>query len=195
MAERVTALDDRAARDRVARVEALLEEVDALRDAAARETATELVEALLDLYGEGLARIVTRVAERDDGELAAAFAGDELVSHLLLLHGLHPQPLGARVRAALDEVRPYLEQHGGDVELLGIVEGVAHLRLQGSCHGCPSSTATLRSAIEEAIHRTAPDIDRIEAEGAVEAPAPAPGLLQIELSDALRCPTELRAPG
>ena len=40
-------------------------------------------------------------------------------SHLLLLHGLHPVPLEARVRAALDEVRPYLESHGGDVELLG----------------------------------------------------------------------------
>jgi Fe-S cluster biogenesis protein NfuA len=191
MAERVTALDDRAARDRVARVEALLEEVDALPDPAARETATDLVQSLLDLYGEGLARVVAHVAARDDGELADAFAQDELVSHLLLLHGLHPQPLQDRVRDALDEVRPYLEQHGGDVELLDVEDGVARLRLQGSCHGCPSSTATLRSAIEQAIHKTAPDIERIEAEGVVE-PEAEPALLQIGLSDALQCPTELR---
>ena len=38
-----------------------------------------------------------------------------------------------RVREALDEVRPYLESHGGDVELLGVEDGVVRLRLQGSC--------------------------------------------------------------
>jgi Fe-S cluster biogenesis protein NfuA len=37
--------------------------------------------------------------------------------------------------------------------------------LQGSCHGCPSSTATLKQAIEEAIFKSAPDVERVEAEG------------------------------
>jgi Fe-S cluster biogenesis protein NfuA len=64
---------------------------------------------------------------------------------------------------------------------------VARLRLQGTCNGCPSSTATLKLAIEEAIYRVAPDIDEIEAEGAVNASPP--GLLQIEMA----CPTELHA--
>jgi Fe-S cluster biogenesis protein NfuA len=80
-------------------------------------------------------------------------------------------------------VRPYLEQHGGDVELLGIDDGVARLRLQGTCNGCPSSTATLKHAIEDAIQRAAPDIEEIEAEGAVEPS----GLLQIEIA----CPPAL----
>ena len=94
----VLALDDRAARERVARVEALLEELEGSAAGVPRERALELVGALLDLYGEGLRRIVTVVAERDGvGALAAAFAGDELVSHLLLLHGLHPVPLERRV--------------------------------------------------------------------------------------------------
>ena len=110
---------DTEARERVGRVEALLEAVDALPDPAARETATDMAAALLELYGEGLARLVGHVAEHDDGRLAAALAGDELVAHLLLLHGLHPVPLEERVRGALDEVRPYLESHGGGVELLG----------------------------------------------------------------------------
>ena len=65
---------------------------------------------------------------------------DELVSHLLLLHGLHPVSLGDRVLDALDEVRPYLESHGGDVELVGMEGPVVRLRMQGSCSGCPSST-------------------------------------------------------
>src|ERR671934_2226492 len=55
-------MDDREARERVARVETLLEEIDSLRDPDAREKATEVVRALLDLYGEGVAGI-----EADDG--------------------------------------------------------------------------------------------------------------------------------
>jgi Fe-S cluster biogenesis protein NfuA/nitrite reductase/ring-hydroxylating ferredoxin subunit len=187
MAETVPALDDRAARERVARVDVLLEELERAGPALPTDLAVELVQALLDLYGEGLARIVAEVAARDDdGALARALAGDELVSHLLLLHGLHPLPLAARVRGALDEVRPYLESHGGDVELLGVEEGVVRLALRGSCDGCASSAATLKLAIEDAIHKAAPDVDAVEAEGAAP-PAPAP-LLQLEISDALRAP-------
>jgi Fe-S cluster biogenesis protein NfuA len=172
-------MDDLMAGERVARVEALLDEVDGF-DPAARDTATELVQALLDLYGEGLARIAAGAPDA-----VAELAGDELVAHLLLLHGLHPVPLEERVRGALDEVRPYLAAHGGDVELLGVSEGVAQLRLQGSCNGCPSSAVTLKLAVEEAIHKAAPDIEGIEAEGAAE---PAPGLLQIEIA----CPVPER---
>jgi Fe-S cluster biogenesis protein NfuA len=161
-------MDDHQARELVARVDALLDDV---RD-------VELVQALVDLYGEGLARIVAH-----DPACIAAVADDELVSHLLLLHGLHPVPLEDRVRGALDGVRPYVEQHGGGVELLSVEGAVARLRLQGSCNGCPSSTATLKGAIEDAIQRAAPEIEQIEAEGAVEPT----GLLQIEIA----CPTPL----
>jgi Fe-S cluster biogenesis protein NfuA len=168
------------------RIEALLEEVEGLADPAARETALELVQELLDLYGEGLARVVGHVAERDDdGTLADALAADELVAHLLLLHGLHPVPLERRVGEALAEVRPYLESHGGNVELLGIEEGVVRLQLQGSCSGCPSSAVTLKLAVEEAIHKAAPDVEEIVA---VDA-APQPGLIQLEVYDA--CPAPL----
>lgn len=175
-------MDDREARERVGRVESLLEGVETLADPVARDMATDVAQALLDLYGEGLDRIVAAVADRDDGTLAEALASDELVSHLLLLHGLHPVPLGARVRDALEEVRPYLASHDGDVELLGIEDGVVRLRLEGSCSGCPSSRVTLKLAIEEAIHKAAPDVREIVAEGAVEeAPSP-PGLVQLQMA-------------
>jgi Fe-S cluster biogenesis protein NfuA/nitrite reductase/ring-hydroxylating ferredoxin subunit len=188
MAEPVLALDDRAARERVARVDALLEDLGGAIGAVPVDTAVELVQALLDLYGEGLARVVAHVAAADaSGALARAFSDDELVAHLLLLHGLHPVALEDRVREALAEVRPYLESHGGDVDLLGIDEGVVRLALRGSCDGCASSTMTLKLAIEDAIHKAAPDVEAVVAEGAAEA-APAPGLLQIQLSDALRAP-------
>jgi Fe-S cluster biogenesis protein NfuA/nitrite reductase/ring-hydroxylating ferredoxin subunit len=152
--------------ERVAQVERLLEEVD--------ESGEALVQALLDMYGEGLRRIV----EHAD---VAALADDELVSHLLLLHDLHPVPVEERVREALESVRPYLESHGGNVELMDVDEGVVHLRLSGSCNGCPSSTMTLKLAIEDAIQRMAPEVERVEAEGVSE-----PGLLQLEVSESLR---------
>ena len=170
-------MDDVQARERVGRVETLLEELEAL-PGPARETATELVSALLDLYGEGLSRIAAA------GAVGAEVASDELVGHLLLLHGLHPVPLTERVTGALDEVRPYLASHGGGVELLGVEAGVVRLRLKGSCSGCPSSTVTLRHAVEEAIQRAAPDIDEIVAEDDPEA---APALVAIDLT----CPVPL----
>jgi Fe-S cluster biogenesis protein NfuA len=180
---------DAVARERIGQVERLLEAVEGLPDAAARDTATELAQALLGLYGEGLERIVEVLAQNDDGALARALADDELVAHLLLVHGLHPVAVENRVRDALATVMPYLESHGGSVQLLGIDEGVVRLRLQGSCSGCPSSALTLKSAIEEAIFKFAPDVEEVRAEGAVEPVAAPSGLLQIE------CPSALRAVG
>jgi Fe-S cluster biogenesis protein NfuA len=153
-------------------VEARLAELERLPDRVARTAATEAIAALLELYGEGLRRLLAL-----EPGLAERAATDDVVAQLLLIHGLHPVPLEARVEAALDEVRPYLRTHGGGVELLGVADGVVHLRLEGTCNGCPSSSATLRSAVEQAIQRLAPDVEGIEAEGAV---APAGGLLQIE---------------
>lgn len=172
-------LEDRAVRERVARMEALLDEIESLPDPKTRALAIETVQGLLELYGEGLARVmahVTAAAAAGGGESAAAaeempadaitraFIDDELVSHLLLLHGLHPVDAAARVEQALEEARPYLASHGGDVELVGIEEGVAHLRLRGSCSGCPSSAQTLTQAVEQAIRKAAPDLAGIEAE-------------------------------
>ena len=177
-------MDDAEAHEAVARVEALLDEVESLPDPHARAKATELVQALLEVYGEGLARVMAHATSGDAPALSQALASDELVSHLLMLHDLHPEAVEDRVLEALDEVRPYLESHGGDVELLGIEEGLVRLRLEGSCSGCPSSTMTLKLAIEEAILKAAPEVERVEAEG-VEEPAPQPKLIQLEVADGL----------
>jgi len=162
-------MDDAEVRELVGRVEGLLEQLD--------PKGIEAVQALVELYGEALARFVA----------GADATQDELLTHLLLVHDLHPVDVETRVRQALDDVRPYLGSHGGDVELLGVADGVAHLRLGGTCNGCPSSTVTLRNAIEEAVMRAAPELERIDAEGVAE---PQPALIQI---GSLQCPTELSA--
>jgi Fe-S cluster biogenesis protein NfuA/nitrite reductase/ring-hydroxylating ferredoxin subunit len=164
-------------RELIGQVEGLLGELESLADPAARDTALETVQAVLELYGSGLERIVESVGPLQ----ATALAGDELVGHLMLLHGLHPVPVEERVRDALEGVRPYLGSHGGDVELIDVVDGVARVRMQGSCEGCPASSMTLKLAIEDAVLKAAPDVDRVEAEDEGAAvPAGSP-LLQIEI--------------
>jgi Fe-S cluster biogenesis protein NfuA/nitrite reductase/ring-hydroxylating ferredoxin subunit len=166
-------MDDHQARERVAAVEALLDETETLPDPGAREHCTELVAELLALYGEALERLVRLVPQ------PGALRDDELVSHLMLVHGIHPVPVEERVRGALEEVRPYLESHGGNVELVSVEDGVVGLRLEGSCSGCPSSAATLTLAVEDAIHKAAPEVEEIRE---ITAPGAAagPDLLQIE---------------
>lgn len=152
--------------------------------------AEELLRHVTDLYGAGLARVV-ELARGECPELVARLGTDDLVGALLVLHDLHPDDLSTRVAAALDSVRPLLAQHGGDVELLAIDAdaGAVLLRLLGSCHGCPSSTVTLRNAVEAAIARAAPEIAYVDVEE--EAPAtPVPVTLRAGPSYE-HCPTEL----
>lgn len=163
------------------RVEGLVRRIESLPDAEARTTALELVQALMDFHSAGLDRLMEIVAGAGDEGYAIfdGFARDELVGSLLLLYGLHPHTLETRVRQALEKVRPYLDSHGGNVELVGIENDVVQLRLQGSCKSCPSSSMTLKLAIEEAIMNAAPDVVRIEAEGATEEATPQTGFVQI----------------
>ena len=97
----------------------------------------------MDLYGEGLVRIFDAIAEDGSEALRSRLVEDGVVASLMLIHDLYPVPLEERVQEALDSVRPYMESHGGNVELLGIEDGVARLRLEGSCHGCAASASTL----------------------------------------------------
>jgi Fe-S cluster biogenesis protein NfuA/nitrite reductase/ring-hydroxylating ferredoxin subunit len=162
---------------RVARVQALTARLEALADPEARAVGDELAEAIVDMYGDGLARIFA-VLDGEDPALAGAraeLAQDGVVASLMLMHGLYPVDLDTRVLEALEEVRPYLESHEGGVELLGVEEGIAHLRLLGSCNGCGASAATLESAVEDALREHAPDLLGISVEGVAPARNVTPG--------------------
>ena len=159
---------DRDFRKRIERVESLIAEVERFPDPEARARTQEVLRTVLELHGAGLERILDKLADTGETGLALIdeLARDELVAAVLLLHGLHPVDLETRVRQALDKVRPLLKSHGGNVELLGLTDGVAHLRMLGSCDGCPSSAMTLKLAIEKALYEQAPDLVAIEVDGA-----------------------------
>lgn len=163
------------------RIESLLDALGA-GGAVARGRAEELVRQVTELYGSGLARILEILDSRGqlDGGTLDALTADELVSSLLVIHGLHPQDVQTRVAAALDSVRPYLGSHGGNVELLDISpEGVVRLRLLGTCQGCPSSSVTLKFAVEEAIESAAPEVTAIEVVEEESRPA-VPAVIPVE---------------
>ncbi len=167
-------------RARMERTETLLAAVDAL-DEPARSTALDAVQAVVELYGDALGRLLAGARAHGGPDAPAAVAADPLVAQLLVVHGIHPVPVEVRIERALDEVRPALRAHGGGVALVGVDGGVVRVRLDGTCNGCPSSATTMRLAVEEAIRRAAPEVERIEAEGE-RAPGPA-------TSPALVCPT------
>ena len=160
---------------RLGRVEELIAALESAPDEGVREQVRELIQTLLELHGTGLERILSVVYDSGIGGSAVIdeLSRDQLVSGLLLLHGLHPLDLETRVRNAIEEVKPRLGLHGGSVELLGVTpEGRVHLKLQGNCHECPSSRLTLRFSIEEALYAAAPDLTGLDVEGLPdEAPA------------------------
>jgi Fe-S cluster biogenesis protein NfuA/nitrite reductase/ring-hydroxylating ferredoxin subunit len=155
----------------MARVEELTGRLEHLEDAAGRDLAEELTSAVVQMYGAGLERIV----ELTDADTRAAFADDQLVASLLMIHDLYPVPIEERVQEALDNVRPYMESHGGNVELLGIEDGIARLRLAGSCKSCRASSSTLELAVRRALENAAPDLEGMDVEGVADEPAPIPG--------------------
>jgi hypothetical protein len=160
--------DARAAGERV---EALLAELRSHAGPQVAQTAEELVSCLVELYGAGLAAIVSILGEDADAgpPLMNRLVADPLVESLLLVHDLHPVDAGTRIRRAIDRVP-------ARAEILGIDDnGVAHLRLQQS--GCGSSAAAARAALEEAVAAAAPELAGADIEVAA-APAEPP-LLQI----------------
>ncbi len=160
---------DRQIQQRLARIEELIKAVETIANEKDRTQARELVEALLEMQGSAVERVMEIIYESGPTgqEVIDALGRDELVSSLLLVHGLHPLDLESRVRGAIEKVGPRLAQHGGSVEFLSVSrDGALRLRLAGNCHGCPSSILTLKFSIEEAIYAAAPDVTSLEVEGA-----------------------------
>lgn len=171
----VRGLPDEDVEELVGRLEAVLEQVERAEGPVA-EVATQAVEGLTLLYGTALARVLT-CAERSP-ELLGDLLQDQLVHHLLALHGLDPRPVRERVLRALDELRPVLGSRGGHVELVGIEDEVA--RLRWSAGGCGSTATAIERAIGDAVLAAAPELRGVETVRSAGPPTliPAESLLR-----------------
>ena len=159
------------------RVQELMEEIEALPDSPARALMHECLTELLAFYGQGLERMLNLIKRSGIGgqKTYDELIHDRVVSGLLLIHGLHPVDLETRLRDALEKIRPYMQSHGGNVELLSLENDFARLRLQGACKTCPSSAVTLELAVRHAIEEACPDLAGFDVEGVPaheEAPEP-----------------------
>ncbi|TDD83330.1 hypothetical protein E1293_14990 [Actinomadura darangshiensis] len=152
--------DDERVREHVRRLEGLLERLD--------PAAGEAVQALAELYGEALERVVRLSAD------ASALTGDELIAHLLLMHGLHPETPETRVRRALAALDGFLGRHRTSVEFAGI-DGPA-LRLKVATEGRAAAPRPVLDAVEQAALAAAPELERVD----IEAPAPEPVLITLD---------------
>ena len=152
------------------RIEPLLGELEKSLAPGDFARVEELVRCVVALYGEGLARIPAVLAEQGaaGSALWRQLISDERIAGLLALHDLHPESLAVRVERGLEKVRPQLGSHGGDVHLVSVDEksGVVRLRLDGTCNGCPASSATLELAVATAIRAEAPEVGEISVDDA-----------------------------
>lgn len=157
--------------DEIARLEALTHAWEPGQQAVLSAIKTGIEE----LNAQALARLIRALK----GDAAAATAlrtavRDPLVYQVLRFHGLVKEPLEHRVARALENVRPMLKTHGGDVELVAVTfPDTVELRLIGSCQSCPSSGKTLSEGVETAIKALCPEITTVSrvSRGTPEASA------------------------
>jgi hypothetical protein len=140
------------------RIDDLVAGLGHIADPAARDSARELLEAVLDLHGLALARIMAAVAASKNGQqLLAGFAEDEQIKAVMLLYGLHPEDPETRLRRALAAMQTRLDQAGLAVRLGRVTAKGASVRISGA----PAAAERLRQEIEEAVVNAAPDLDEI----------------------------------
>jgi Fe-S cluster biogenesis protein NfuA len=175
-----------AVQQQTARIEELIRKLEASADPGSLETARELVESLMALYGAGLDRLTEIVAAKGEAglEILDELGRDELVGNLLAANGLHPLDLETRVRRALEKLRPRLRSQGS-IELLGTDGGVIRLRVRPTGSGCGSSAGSLKSAVEEAMYEAAPDLVHLAIE-VIEEQSASSGFVPLEKLVGLR---------
>ncbi|HEV2766834.1 MAG TPA: NifU family protein [Acidimicrobiales bacterium] len=166
-------LDDRIDPDDVSYVEAwarmseLADELLAHPDQDVVRQVEELLDWVDAFHRDGLGRLVEMVRGWRGDLFLDSVANNEITGTMLAAYGLgQGQELQteatAAVDAALDDVRPLVESHGGALEVASVKDGVVTLRMLGTCDGCPSSSATLTYGVEAALREHWPHFRRLE---------------------------------
>jgi Fe-S cluster biogenesis protein NfuA len=158
---------------RVQQIGELVHEIEAVADPAARTGAKQLVQALMDLHGTGLERILEIIFQSGaTGQIIINDLGrDPLVSSLLILYGIHPEDLQTRVERTLNQIRSRLFKAGAEATLISAGDGDVRIRVRVEPHSCGSTARAARATVEEAIYEAAPDLKSLVIEGLDEPTA------------------------
>lgn len=163
---------DGAFEQRFARVEGLLAQLSAAADPLLERVTREVLATVLELHQRGLARVLELSASEE--HVREALARDPRVSTMLLLHGLHPLALDARIARTLDSLRERFQSKLADVTL-DARGGTFRVQLVPTASACGSTRAALKKDFEEALLAAAPDAESV----AVECSEPAPALITL----------------
>ncbi|MDM9580822.1 NifU family protein [Nostoc sp. GT001] len=135
-------------------------------DESQRCVAVGLKRAIEALHKAALTNLIKSLKQESMSGLRHAVT-DEVVYAVLLYHELvkpPKPPLAQRIQTALEEVRPGLKSHNGDVELVAIKPpDTVEVKLIGTCSSCPASTLTLSQGVEQAIKNHCPEISKVVA--------------------------------
>jgi Fe-S cluster biogenesis protein NfuA len=186
--------DDKDLLQQLQKVGELVHDLDTIADPSSRAAAKQLVQLLMDLHGSGLERILGIVFQSGEqgAHIIDELGQDSLVSSLLILYGLHPDPLQTRVERKLDQIRSKLFKQGAEAHLVSVNGGDIRIRISLNGHTCGSTGRTVQAAVEEALYEAAPDLTSLTIEG-LEQPA-ASGFVGLEkLMTAAQNPVELQA--
>ncbi len=73
-------------------------------------------------------------------------------------------PLEDKVKNIIEQIRPYLQNDGGDIKFINITkENIVNVELQGACHACPMAIQTLKGGVERTIKQYIPEVVSVEA--------------------------------
>jgi Fe-S cluster biogenesis protein NfuA len=149
------------------RIDQMVRRISSLTDEGARTAALELLQSMMDLHGAVISRVVQLLDTGEAGRASLAKLGnDPLVCGMFVLYGVHPVPLEERIARAIESARPQLRKHGGNVQLIGVSDGIVRLKVESSGHGCGSSADALKGTLEQAILEAAPEVLEVHVEGA-----------------------------
>ena len=164
--------EDKDFQKRVQRISGLINELDSIVDPAARSTAKQLIQLLMELHGTALERMleVTFASGEPGKKLIDQFGRDSLVSSLLVLYGLHPDDLETSVTRAVERLKPSLRKQGAELEIVSMNNGTVRLRVSTNGRVCGSTTQVLTATVEEAVYEAAPDVTQVVVEGLEEKP-------------------------
>jgi hypothetical protein len=166
-------LDDAAIEQRLALLDEVLGQLEQMPGRTA-ELALDAVETLTEVYGEALRRVVAAAERRP--ALLTAYTSDELLRHLLLLHGIHPDPVAVRAARAVEDLAPHLRSQGAWAQVTGVRDGVAYVTVSsGSCGSCGGHD-DVAELVRRHVATMAPDLERIE----ISAPAAAPAFIPVD---------------
>ena len=147
--------------DLLSEIQDLVGQLEGVPDPALRRDVFRLLDLIDLLHRHGLERLVGGLASIDMLDKAL---DDPVVANLLAIYDLVPSESPEElVQRGLDEIRGYVQSHGGDVKISRIEGGTVHIDLLGACTGCPSSEVTIGQAIEEAIRRHWPALVRVRS--------------------------------